>query len=237
MAFYKGQFLSGAIGPVVTYGFNGKQCIKTRGSRIRQTKATKASANDFGKIKQISAMLRMGLSPIVPDYTARPVMYAVDGVVSNWYRECLPGLTTTAMNFPHFSPLVLNKEALPLPMTYLGMIPEADWNGSQKVSLHIPSIDTTAVLLPKNATAVSFTLMVTGSSLDYPRYHGHPKKLSVETNINAGSIGPVDLFLDFPQVNGILYLAVLQLRYKDGDGWVEEEKWKPLLVVGSCYRI
>lgn len=236
MAINKGGHLSGMIGPVVLYYRNGKEIIKSKGRKVKQTDPTKASAKSFGKIKGISSWLRAGLSRVLPSYLSMPVMYAMDRAVGNWYRHQLPALTASSTGFAHFVSLQLNSEASPSPLTFLGAEPEVEWNNAEEIAVQLPSIDTASVVLPKGATAMAFTLVVTGSGISDPRDSRHAKMLRVEKEITPAGVDASTLLLGFKQAADSLYLAFLQIAYKVGITWLEEDRWKPLLLVGSCYR-
>lgn len=236
MAILKDGILSGLIGPAVAYGRNGKQVVKSRGKRVKQTKATKTSAKSFGKIKAISAELRHGLHVILPNFLSMPVMYAMDRAVSGWYRDIYPALTSNATGFAHFTSLQLNKDSSPSAISYLGAMPDVSWNGTNKASLHIGDIDLTAVMVPREATELALTLVVTASKIKQPMAYGTNKVHRIEKAIINNSIEAVDLSFEFTPATDCLYLAFLQIQYKALGEWLEENKWKPLLLVGSCYR-
>ena len=58
MARFKGDHPVGLVGNLVLYSVNNKRYLKVNNSNVHQTKATKASAKTFGRIKSISAGMR-----------------------------------------------------------------------------------------------------------------------------------------------------------------------------------
>ena len=59
--------LGGLIGPVVIKTFNGKRVVQSRPAKVRQTKATVASASVFGNASRASKKIREALRPILQD--------------------------------------------------------------------------------------------------------------------------------------------------------------------------
>jgi hypothetical protein len=57
--------ISGLVGNLVFQTVNGKQIIRSRPAKVKQTKATKASSGEFGKCSVWSKQLRNGLAPFL----------------------------------------------------------------------------------------------------------------------------------------------------------------------------
>jgi hypothetical protein len=57
--------ISGLVGNLVFQTVNGKQIIRSRPAKVKQTKATKASSGEFGKCSIWSKQLRNGLAPFL----------------------------------------------------------------------------------------------------------------------------------------------------------------------------
>jgi hypothetical protein len=53
-----GKYMNGTAGNVVFYESRGKQVMRAKPGRIKQTKATKASAKDFGRAARFSRLFR-----------------------------------------------------------------------------------------------------------------------------------------------------------------------------------
>ena len=236
MARIKDNKLVGLIGNVVSYSVNNKSYARSNAGSVRQTKATKASAKVFGKIKTISASLRAALGPYLDWYASKPVMFAMDAAVGDWYRKSYPLINSTVTDMHHFSFLHLNKDAAPHAQAWLGAVPVAAWE-NKKFSLQIPQIDPSVILMPKEATVVSYSVVIVSVNISDPNLSKPFKSEAVERNIKGKSLAPIEMQLDIQMKTDCLYLAFLCIRYKTVGRWIEEAKWKPVLVVGSCYKV
>lgn len=61
MAIRDGNFLRGIVGPVVCRVLNGKQEVKSRPRKVKQTVASTKSANTFGKASSLGGQIRESL--------------------------------------------------------------------------------------------------------------------------------------------------------------------------------
>ncbi|MBB1286923.1 hypothetical protein HRH25_21250 [Flavisolibacter sp. BT320] len=95
-------FASGTIANVIFYERNGKPCARSRPARVRQTTATKASANWFGLAKTASRLLRQTLAGFIPRYRSRALMYRVDAGLLAWMQR-LPHLPQGVVTLPGFA--------------------------------------------------------------------------------------------------------------------------------------
>ena len=247
MAINKDGRFSGAIGDIIVYTVNGKEIKRARPSQVKQTKSMKTSARDFGNIKSISSSLRSGLGGLVQNYKSRPVMFAMDEAVRRWYYDCYLRQPTAVIDPVYFNNLQLTPEAPTFVKPLLGVEPVVDWSAKKKLILHIPEMKKAEMMLPAGATALSFRLVVAGGSMcdrevgkkDYWMKSGPMIKSSdlvevplSKTGINGLTIEITGTWQSFTS----LYLAFLSVRYKNSKGWIEAEKWKPVVVVGSLFR-
>ena len=90
---------TGKIGNLIFYNMYGKKYVRTMPSRVKQTKATKARATEFGKASTIGAMIRSGLNPVIPDASDRKMQIRLVGVVFQWLNRL-----TDIKSIPGFQP-------------------------------------------------------------------------------------------------------------------------------------
>ena len=239
MAIRKNGALSGKVGDLVCYRLNGQEVVRSLPDEVRQTKATKASAVDFGNIKRLSSRLRRVLMSVLPTAKSMPVMLAMDAAVRRWFYEFYLRRDKAVMDPAYFSSLVLKPETTPFVRTLLGVEPRVEWS-EKKVTLHIPAMKKEDLLLHGSAKAISFTLLVSGTTVSSkPPSENNSRKFSqpVERELGASEIEPVTIEIDnYPMPNDSLFLAFLSVRYKSGRQWFDDEKWKPVLVVGSWFK-
>src|SRR5665213_3254549 len=68
--------LRGTVENIIYYQWKGIHCIRTVPARVRQTKATKKAATDFGMAVKSSAVARSMFSKLMPQQPAgRSVIY------------------------------------------------------------------------------------------------------------------------------------------------------------------
>jgi len=241
MAIKKNGVISGLTGNLINYTSLGKEIVRVHVPHPDQSKATKASAKDFGKIKRISRFLRKALADVMKDYKGKPAMFAMDEAVRRWYYNFYQKRETAVMDPVYFSSLQLRPEAPPFAKMLLGVDPVVDWSQAGKLVLQIPAMKRTDLMLPRYANRISFTLVISGVGL-----RGDEKiKLNatfqatsetVERNVRVDDIDAVTFELgELEPLTNALFVVFLALRYEASSEWLEEERWKPVLVVGSRF--
>jgi hypothetical protein len=241
MAIIKNGKLSGLVGNVVSYTANGREIYRARPKRKpKQSKATKARALEFGNIKRLSSRLRFGLWDLLPDYRAKSVMFPMDAAVRRWYNECYLREGAERSDPSFFQQLQLNSEASPFAKTWLGTEPAVDWSKQDRITLHIPTISKEKMFLPNHATDIRFTFLVAGAPMNDP-YRITLAQHWTSNQIIEKTLGPKEIESFSMEINDLerrpdsLYLAWLFLSFKRNKQWIEEEKWKPVVVVGSWF--
>ncbi len=63
------NIISGLVGNLVFRNLDGKQIIQSRPNHVKQTKATKASSNEFSQCSSWTKSIRIGLHPFLVDLT------------------------------------------------------------------------------------------------------------------------------------------------------------------------
>jgi hypothetical protein len=247
MAINKNGWWSGSAGQLVTYNIMGTAVTRARPGTVKQTKASKTSARDFGIIKSVSSRLREGLKDIIANYKSKPVMFAMDSAVRRWYYGYYLRRETADMDHVYFSSLELNKEAGPYVKPILGVEPVIDWSVKKKILLHIPEMKRESMLLPVGAEALSFTLIVSHGTMDSREVKKKKEDIksygasvvSETAECQLSKKGTAAMTLEINNSSGLysdtLFLAYLSVRYKVSGKWLEEEKWKPVVVVGSWF--
>src|SRR5688500_9481742 len=87
------QFLnlvSGQIGPVVFYIKNNKGYVRKAAWKVKQSKATKASAALFGKSRTIGRLLRGMITDTLPNLKNNDIKHRFDNPVFQWLRSGNP---------------------------------------------------------------------------------------------------------------------------------------------------
>src|SRR5215470_17450232 len=90
MAKQDGVFTNGRVGNLIYYRWRGIPCVRTVPDRVRQTKATRQSAKVFGRAVELSKGIRSFLSPCLPNYKGKEVMYTMNAALLSWLRQEKP---------------------------------------------------------------------------------------------------------------------------------------------------
>ena len=59
---------------------------------------------------------------------------------------------------------------------------------------------------------------------------------AIEKSLNNTIVDAVTIEVANPVGSCDMFLAYLSIRYKKSDEWIELEKWKPVVVVGSWFN-
>jgi hypothetical protein len=78
---------TGRLGPLVYYNLKGKNIVRTLPRRYKQTKATKASAGEFGRASGIARTIRTQLRPIIPKPKDNSMQTRLVSAVYKWIHS------------------------------------------------------------------------------------------------------------------------------------------------------
>lgn len=229
----------GTVGNIVTYKLRGKDVVRSLPGEIRQTKATKASAKDFGKIKKLSSFLRWGLGNVLSTYKSMPVMHMMDKAVRRWYHEFYRKPELADMDTSYFSDLELKPGVTPFVKDLLRVEPVVVWS-ENKVELQFPALSKEDLKYHAAVTAISFCFKVSGGLINPTgEITGSARgtSYSIDKIVDTNGIEPFSIVIDnFKQPLRGLFVAYLSLRYQTYHQWRDEDHMKPVVVVGSWFN-
>ncbi|HEY0356100.1 MAG TPA: hypothetical protein VGC29_07855, partial [Flavisolibacter sp.] len=81
MARQESIFVRGKLSNLIFYNFKGKPCVRMMPDRVRQTKATRQSAQVFGKAASMAKAIRLGLKPLYHDLDDPNLMQRLNGTM------------------------------------------------------------------------------------------------------------------------------------------------------------
>ena len=228
--------LSGSAGNLIFYSFRGTPCVRTRPSRVRQSRGTKASAMIFGWASQLSSILRGELSAIIPEIKVPQIRYRMDNAVLQWLMkyEDTPGFT----NVPHLTNLSLNTK-LDFPARMVKPI-AVDWEQKNKLVLTLPAVKQDyGIFIPAKAVAIVWKFFVTNCILKTLSVSSH-YKIEVEIPVTEEGIPETRLELPFElKMNSINILASC-LQYKVpgrmNQKILKDPKWMPSGILEARYK-
>jgi len=87
MAIVTDPGFTGRIGNLIYYNRDGKKYVRTIPDSVRQTKATKKKATEFGRASAIGASIRRGLSPVIPNSRDQKMQTRLVSMVFQWLNQ------------------------------------------------------------------------------------------------------------------------------------------------------
>ncbi len=233
MAKQEKIILSGKIRNLVFYVRNGVPCVRTIATNMKQTRATKRSAGEFGKAVQIAKALRQGLYPVLPDPKDRKMMHRLDNAILQWIRNGREKKASLRMieEVELYEGYTL-QQRLKFPFAI-------NWNSTGNILIQIPSIDMRAqVVAPAHTTAIKLRIAVTGCKLkDYSNTGMHFVDLQW---LYTGAMAAQSISLPFAIQQNTLTVVAARMIYiaegKKGRREVQVKRWLPAGVIGTFYK-
>jgi hypothetical protein len=87
MPLQKNVLLTGRIGNLIFYKRQGIHCVRAVPARVRQTKATKVRATEFGKASRTAAAIREQMADLIPFPTDNQMQTRLLTAVFQWLKE------------------------------------------------------------------------------------------------------------------------------------------------------
>ena len=78
---------TGRVGNLIFYKVNGNKYVRTMPSKVRQTKATKAKASEFGKASTLGSLIRSQMLPIVANPKDLKMQTRLVSAVYQWLLQ------------------------------------------------------------------------------------------------------------------------------------------------------
>jgi len=238
MARQKKVILSGRIANVIFYEFRGKPCARATPARVKQTKATKASARQFGKASCMSRLLRSGLDSVLPDPKDKPMMYRLNNALLQWLLNYKPARNKLTTDLPFIDQFEFNEESLlserlKLPLTI-------DWTKPGKIILDIPKLNPRRdITAPAYTETVHWKIAVTSCSDDLTAV---PRKYTtaVDMEYNDKLITVKRITLPFNVQKDEITVVAVGLNYEAAKRGslqlVRDKQWLPVGVIGGCFK-
>ena len=228
MAKQDGGYTNGRIGNLIYYKWRGIPCIRTVPDRVKQTKATKQSAKDFGRAVQLSRCLRTFLSPCLPDYKSKPVMYAMNAALLSWFRQekaIAEHISFVGVEFNEKSTLA----------SKFRQQPGVDFSKKGKIVISFPELRIPEdIVAPSNTTSVRIAFAAVGCM--FPQLF--PTGLasdSIEIPYKGGLLPAMKKELAFKP--GSLNVVAMSLRYTTSKNSevneVTDKHWRPAAIIAA----
>jgi hypothetical protein len=227
------NLFSGITGNVVFFNYNGKQGIRVRPVRVKQTPAMKKNAKEFGRAATLSSHIRSGLKDFVPDPKEKKLRYGLDHCLKKWMagQSAAPGQAT---GFTSLNGFELNTQSLL--KDQMRVLPSVEWVAANDISITLPALTpTTDIVAPRGTTSIQFRFRAircnTGRDIDLDDMAETTIDLPY-TDLPVPSRS-VSLSL-FPR--GVprhhLVVVFVALEYQLQSMKIDDAKWRPAMLIG-----
>jgi hypothetical protein len=242
MAKQKGEFIAGLIGNAVFYGSGGQQLIRLRPARVKQTKATKAKAKEFGRISRCSRLMREELV-LLGKFNQRDMMYRMNAALVAWIKDSRGEQSLMSRNIRSLAGFELNPES-PLKRN-CSLQPVVNFDQPGKVVIGLPAFKPAEdILAPRGTCKIRVTIIAVRSNLDEKKDRSPQpiefRSATIELDYNKESIAEQETEIPFDTIPSDIVLVAMRLTYFTGSEKysteVYDKKWMPAAVVGAFYR-
>ena len=231
-------FISGKIENLISYERDGKPYLRAIPDEVRQTKATKRSAKNFGKAARIAKFLRWNMKAVIPPKQGRYAEYRLNHAVAKWLLTIAPRAKNTDAQSSDLFSLGLSKKTV---FGYRITIPlETDWTKKSMVGLSIPDITPSrAIVAPAHTRRLHWTITVTGSSIKEPG-STDVYTAAFEMDYNDVPLPARQIELPFRLKPGSINIIAVSVQYlvmkKGRLTQVTKEGWTPAAIVDGFYQ-
>ena len=234
--------LKGPLGNLVFYESRGLSLARRRPDRVKQTKATKSAAKDFGRAVRYSRLIRDSLTGLI-DPKDKPMMYRLNNELLQWLRESKGDGPMMSQHILRLEGFEFNEDCFL--RRRLKVEPVVDFNTSGKILVNIPAMKPSPdIIAPRDTESIEVNIMALRcNTRGKPAiYTDPPEEYMLVHNINYNNtpIPTQQLELPFRSIPGDIVLVVMGLKYfmmkQNKLVQVVEKRWLPAGVVGVSYR-
>jgi hypothetical protein len=223
--------LKGKLANIIMYERDGKYYARTAPARVRQTKATRKSAGEFGEASRISAGLRLGLGNAL-DGAANtnklrnrllPALIQLGRTKKTPGQNIdIPGLVGHQFN----ADISINDRFKKKPLI--------EWRPDQ-ITLTFPLIKPAKeISAPARTGSVVFEIAATSFPLSDPRQTAGTHITQFIIDHTAESIASRQIQIPFGVKPGELAVVMLSITYEVKNKLVQDTKWRPAGIIGCC---
>ena len=235
MALQHTIFVRGKVGPVIFYERDGIGYARAAPQKVRQTKATKESAQLFGKAARIAKVLRRNTSDVCSTSISRKAMIRLNQAVQAW----LMGQNTAPQNEIHrVTDFEFNLEK-ELTSTLKCNI-TAGFTGEGEVNVTIPALQLLKdVKAPVDTKTIHFHVFVNTCRVSDHTPTGEDY-CEIRTPFQEGTVPEQKVSLSFDASEGCMTVVIVALQFTTGKHFsalpMDRTEWLPMRIVAACYR-
>lgn len=234
MAKQRNIRFKGTIGNIIYYESGGEWYMRNKPPKVKQTRASRASAGKFGTANHLSGSLRDSLEPLLPDPCNRRMMWRFTDALYHWLLR-YPSLKSIppAAALPFVSGFQLNEH------TSIGQrwkIPvSVQQPGNNRIQVKLPAfIPVKSIRAPADTVAVTCIIMAAGS-----RFDGTPTgncTAVLEIPYTGQPLPEQSVILKLPTPRGTVMATVMALRYRLKSGrYSSRASYLPASVIDARY--
>jgi len=231
-------FLSGKIDNLIFYDFKGKPCVRKAPIKVRQSKATKASAKLFGLATSMSAALRQGLATILPAKATHKNMYLLNTALLNWLKEKRSKTTGPSNSLSALHGLSFNRDSSIY--SYLNRSITVDWSKKDRTVVRIPALTPAKdIAAPVRTQSVIWKIAAASCAVSNPSAAEEKAFAELVMNYDNDPVAVQSIELPFSIGRGDLAVVVISLQYRvaknGGTSLVTNSKWMPVDLIDAAY--
>ena len=222
----------GRVGNIILYSWKGISCARTLPSRVKQTKATKQSAKDFGRAVKLSKLLRESLSHALPNYTSREIMYKMNAALLNWLRQQKPieeDISFVGLEFNDKSPFSarFRKQLV------------VDFDTKGKVIIKVPRLKIPDdIIAPAHTSSIRLNIAIAGCMLNLSQSTDLASAtIKMPSNDSVAAIKEEMKFTCKPGSINVVAVSLHYITKKDGrEKEIIDERWTPASIVAAVVK-
>lgn len=238
----QGKFMSGSLGRVVFYELNGVSIMRSKPVRVKQTRATKDSAREFGRMSRYSKLIREYWE-LLGRFSKRDLMLRLNKTLLRWNTDSRGDQELMSHNLRDLRSFELNPDCLLA--RHCMISPKMDLDQPGKVLITVPAFNPADVIKsPPGTYMIKFTWLLVRCNTQpvlerkFPRdWYGIAHS---EISIDSAIVPEQQIEMPLDLLPGDLILLALRLTYYTGSvrysHEVTEKKWMPAGVLAAEYR-
>lgn len=216
--------------------------MRSKPVRVKQSRATKASAKEFGRMSGYSRLIRMYWE-LLGRFSQRDLMLRLNSALLRWNKDSRGDQQLMSRNLRDLGSFELNPDCLLA--RHCMISPKMDLDQPGKVLVTVPAFKPADVIKsPRGTFLIKFTWLIVRCNTDPGlEKKSHQSWYAISyTGISAVSDGVAAQRIEMPLnlLPGDLVLLALRLTYFTGTEKhpreVTEKKWMPAGVLGAEYR-
>ena len=236
------NYFKGRIGNLIFYEVRGVAYARVRPGRVKQTKATKAAARDFGRAVRYSRLIRDSLTGVI-EPKEKSMMYRLNNELLQWIRESKGDGTMMKQEILRLVSFEFNEDSYL--SRRLKFEPLVDFSSDGKIIVKIPAFKSSPdIIAPRDTESIELNIMALRcNTRDKPAiYTDPPEEYQVvhKLDYNNTPIPAQSFEIPFRTIRGDIVLVVMGLKYftmkQKKQVQVMEKRWLPAGVLGAWYR-